>query len=238
MKTLVLHTFSSDAYALSIEDHPYLSDQDIPPGKTYLYPGSVWAVCHHFSEHASSENLPHRFFMKSRSAIIGHKEPICIPSGMDTIEVEAELVAILGKRASRITLEQAPQHILGYTCGNDVTMPPWMSSDVTWNRAKASDTFAPIGPVIKKNLRLENSMLSLHINGHTIEECGFSIMKSNPWEVIAALSQYTTLEPGDVVFLGTPLRPALVKAGDVVEVEIKDIGVLANPILESKGHCR
>lgn len=172
---------------------------------------------------------PHpQLFFKSPTGVIGPEEAIQIPRDLARPLYEAELVAVVGKRAKDVPVEKAPAHVLGYTCGNDVSGGDW-SQDVQWLRVKGCDTFAPCGPYIVSGLDPGDLDIQLRVNGQVKQKGNTRDYNFTVAETVSFLSRYITLEPGDLIFMGTPPPVDSFNPGDVLEVEIEGIGVLRNP---------
>lgn len=121
----------------------------------------------------------------------------------------------------------------GITVGNDVSERAWQAADLQWFRAKAADTFAPIGPVIAQGLNYDDLLIQTRLNGETRQSERSADLIFGISEIIAYLSRYITLLPGDVIFTGTPQATRAMQAGDVVEIEVEGVGVLRNRVVIS-----
>jgi 2-keto-4-pentenoate hydratase/2-oxohepta-3-ene-1,7-dioic acid hydratase in catechol pathway len=203
-----------------------------------IEPPKVLCVGLNYASHIGSRPKPAKpeIFYKPRTALQDPGGPIVIPEGSKDLHFEAELVAVMGKRARNVKAEEAADYILGYTCGNDVSERNWQSGtqgdvkDVQWWRAKGSDTFGPLGPAIVTGLDYPKSRITCRLNGEVKQTQVLSDLIFKPEDVVAFVSQYITLEPGDVIYTGTPGQTSPMKAGDKVEVEIEGIGILENPV--------
>jgi len=173
-------------------------------------------------------------FLKTPSAIVGPEEEIVIPAGAGRVDAEGELVAVIGRRARGLSLEEALSCVLGYTCGNDVSAREWQRGDIQWWRAKSSDTFAPAGPCIVDGLDPSNLELQTRVNGEVKQRGNTRLLIHDVAHIISFASRVMTLEPGDLIFTGTPGTTPTLSPGDVVEVEIEGIGVLRNPVREEE----
>ncbi len=170
-------------------------------------------------------------FFKVPSAIIGPEEPIIIPKVFQgRTDEEGELVVVIGKRCKGVSREAALDYVLGYTAGNDVSARDWQRGDRQWWRAKSSDTFAPIGPFIETDLDPFNIDFRIILNGKEVRPANTRDLAYDIPTCISFISQVVTLEPGDLIFTGTPGTPAQIRPGDVVAVEVKGIGALRNPV--------
>jgi len=180
-------------------------------------------------------------FSKFTSAIIGPEEPICVPASSKEVDYEAELVAVIGRRAKAVSKSEAMDYVAGYTVGNDVSARDWQLKKPggQWMMGKTFDSFAPIGPAIVTADEIPNPeslSIKLRLNGETLQDSSTSELIFGIAEVVSYLSQVFTLKPGDLIFTGTPpgvgfarKPPIFLKAGDVCEVEIEGLGVLRNP---------
>jgi 2-keto-4-pentenoate hydratase/2-oxohepta-3-ene-1,7-dioic acid hydratase in catechol pathway len=169
-------------------------------------------------------------FFKPPSCLIGQGQTIVIPKGTDKVDHEGELVIVIGKRARKVPAEKATDFVLGVTCGNDVSARDWQKNDVQWWRAKGCDTFGPCGPWIVSGIRYDDLLLTVRVNGEERQKQRTSDLIFGVAALVSFISQHITLEPGDLIFTGTPGTTTAIKPGDVVEVEIEGIGVLKNPV--------
>lgn len=192
----------------------------------------VFAVGMNFASHlASSSHQPPPLFLKLPSSLIGSGESIVLPNDARNVHFEGELVLVIGKRAKNITQDEASQYIFGLTIGNDLTERSWQRRDLQWMRAKAADGFGPVGPVIVTGLNPNNLLLTTRLNGEVVQQENTQNMIHKPAKVVSYLSRYFTLEPGDLIFMGTPGRTQVLEKGDVVEVSVDGIGTLTNTIM-------
>ena len=203
-----------------------------------IEPPKVLCVGLNYASHIGDRPTPSKpeIFYKPRTALQDPGGPIVVPEGSKDLHFEAELVAVIGKQARNVSAENAAEYILGYTCGNDVSERNWQhgsqgdKKDVQWWRAKGSDTFGPMGPSIVTGLDYLKSRITCRLNGEVKQTQLLSDLIFKPEDIVAFVSQYITLEPGDVIFTGTPGKTSPMKPGDKVEVEIDGIGILENPI--------
>ncbi len=206
-----------------------------------LYPiqaPKVFAVGLNYKSHLGGRPAPRNpeIFYKPVTALQHPGDPIRIPPGSKDLHYEAEFVIVMGKRAKGITEAEAADHILGYTCGNDVSERNWQSGsvdnrpDLQWWRGKGCDTFGPMGPSIAVGLDHMESEITLRLNGEVKQQQKISDLLFKPEQIVSFISQYVTLTPGDVIFTGTPGSTSAMKSGDVCEVEVTGIGVLRNPV--------
>jgi 2-keto-4-pentenoate hydratase/2-oxohepta-3-ene-1,7-dioic acid hydratase in catechol pathway len=169
---------------------------------------------------------------RANNALIAHNEPIIIPrDATEQVQYEGELVAVIGRQCKNLTRENALSAVLGYTIGNDVSERSWQKSDRTLWRAKNTDTFKPMGPWIETDVRLEDLLTRIRLNGKQLIEFHTNHMVFGVVDYLVAMTRYLTLYPGDVVWMGTEGATANMKHGDTVEIEIAGIGTLTNPVV-------
>ena len=181
-------------------------------------------------------------FSKYPSALIGPGAPILLPSVSDQVDYEAELVVVVGLGGRDIPRDRAMAHVAGYAVGHDVSARDWQLNKPgkQWMAGKTFDTFAPVGPELVTADEVPDPHalgIRLRLNGETMQDSSTGQLIFRVDEVIAYLSRIFTLEPGDLIFTGTPpgvgmarKPPVWLKAGDVVEVEIDGLGTLRNPV--------
>ncbi len=198
-------------------------------------PTKVLAVGLNYRSHLDGAPEPGNpeIFIKTPSCINDPEGNIELPDGDDDVHAEGELVVVMKKQTRKATPEEAAANILGVTCGNDVSARTWQRDDLQWWRAKASDTFGPVGPVIATDLDYTDAQLETRINGEVIQKQTTADLIFPVTTVVSFISQSITLEPGDVIFTGTPGTTTALKAGDVVEIEIAGIGILKNNVVAS-----
>jgi 2-keto-4-pentenoate hydratase/2-oxohepta-3-ene-1,7-dioic acid hydratase in catechol pathway len=172
-------------------------------------------------------------FAKLPTCIVGPEAEIVYPEGASNVHFEGELVIVIGKKASRVSKQDAPQYIFGVTAGNDVSERDWQRDDLQWFRAKASDTFGPLGPAIVTGLNHNDLLLQTRVNGKVLQKQRTSDLLFDVEDIVSYISQFVTLMPGDVIYTGTPGATSAMKPGDVVEIEIEGIGILRNKIAAS-----
>lgn len=169
-------------------------------------------------------------FMKPSTAVIGPEESIILPKGTKRTDYEGELGVVIKKKAKAVPEKQAQEHILGYTCFNDVSERHNQRDDGQWTRAKSYDTFAPIGPCIETEISPEDLKIETFLNGELRQSGHTSDLIFDVYQTISFISNIMTLLPGDVIATGTPSGIGPLKAGDEVEVRIEKIGKLRNPV--------
>jgi 2-keto-4-pentenoate hydratase/2-oxohepta-3-ene-1,7-dioic acid hydratase in catechol pathway len=170
-------------------------------------------------------------FLKPPSAMIGDGEPIRRPGGFARVDHEAELGVVIGTRAHRVPKDRALEVVAGYTCVNDVSVRELQQRDGQWTRAKGFDSFCPIGPRVVAGLDPSNLRIMARVNGETRQDSTTADLIFDVPTLIAFVSEYMTLEPGDVISTGTPAGVGNLAVGDVCEIEIEGIGILKNPVV-------
>ena len=195
-------------------------------------PSKIICVGRNYVEHAKElgNDVPQvpLIFMKPPSSIISPGDTIILPPQSSQVEHEGELVAVIGKRGHNITAEDAKKHILGYTVGNDVTARDLQRSDELWTRAKGFDTFCVFGPWIDTEFDPADAVLTVRVNGQMRQMASTRDMVFSVSVIIAYISSIMTLEPGDLIFTGTPSGVGELRDGDEVSVEIEGLGEIMN----------
>ncbi len=182
-------------------------------------------------------------FTKTPNVLIPEGEPIVIPKFLKSYkfeqirtDYEAELAFIIKDRCKNISEEEAYEHILGFTCMNDVSQRNFQTSDKSgWFRGKSLDTFGPIGPILVRKEDIDNPQnlrIVCRLNGETVQDSNTKHMIFSIPEIVAFVSRNFTLEAGDIISTGTPSGVGSIKHGDIVEIEIEGIGILKNPVIE------
>ena len=197
-------------------------------------PSKIVCVGRNYVEHAKElgNEVPKvpLIFLKPPSSIIADGDAILLPPQSAQVEHEAELVVVIGKRGRNVTTENAKKYIFGYTVGNDVTARDLQKSDGQWTRAKGFDTFCPFGPWIDTEFDPADAVITCRVNGQMRQMASTRDMVFNVGVLIAYISSIMTLEPGDLIFTGTPSGVGELKNGDKVEVEIEGLGRLSSPV--------
>lgn len=173
-------------------------------------------------------------FAKFPTSLTGHEGDIIYPADATTLHYEAEICVVIGKKAQNITEAQVKSHIFGVTPCNDVSERGWQKADLQWFRAKASDTFGPMGPALVTNVDYNKLKLIGRHNGKVVQETTSDLLIFNIDNIVSYTSRYITLEPGDVIFTGTPGTTQAMKPGDTFEVEIPGVGLLRNKVVAAK----
>ena len=198
-------------------------------------PSKIICLGRNYAEHAREHggDVPKvpLIFMKPPSSIINPGDKIVIPPQSEQVEHEAELVVVIGKRGRHIAAGEAQGYILGYTAGNDVTARDLQRSDGQWTRSKSFDTFCPFGPWIDTEFDPSDALITCTVNGEVQQKASTREMVFKVDTLVAFISSVMTLEPGDLVFTGTPAGVGPLKSGDIVEVEIQGLCKLSNPVV-------
>jgi 2-keto-4-pentenoate hydratase/2-oxohepta-3-ene-1,7-dioic acid hydratase in catechol pathway len=173
-------------------------------------------------------------FAKYPTSIVGTGADIVMPPDATDLHYEGELVIVIGRTAKNVSPEEALLYVFGVTAGNDVSERAWQRSDLQWFRAKASDTFGPLGPAIATGLNYDDLLVQTRVNGEVRQSERTRDLIFNVPTIVSYVSTYVTLMPGDVIFTGTPQTTRAMKAGDVVEVEVEGVGVLRNTVVAGR----
>lgn len=196
-----------------------------------------------YADHIEETSLAtHDFpeiFMKTSNALASHQDIVPIQDENLHYDYEGELVIVIGKAGKNISRDQAKEHILGYTIGNDVSARTLQFRGTQWILGKSLDNFAPIGPVIVSpdDFDFDNATITTTVNGEVRQRAQLQQMLFKPYEIIEFVSQYITLQEGDIIFTGTPSGVVLgkneerygwLKPGDTVSITISGIGTLVN----------
>ena len=195
-------------------------------------PTKILAVGLNYKSHLGERAVPSEpgLFFKPVSAILDPGGTIVVPDGTSQCEFEGELVIVMGKSARHIQPSEAGDHILGVTCGNDISARDWQKGDLQWWRAKGCDTFAPFGPIIVQGLDYSDLLLTSRLDGEIKQQQRTSDLIFGVHEVVSFASQYLTLCPGDIIYTGTPGATAALTSASQVEVEIEGVGILKNTV--------
>jgi 2-keto-4-pentenoate hydratase/2-oxohepta-3-ene-1,7-dioic acid hydratase in catechol pathway len=214
-------------------------------------PQKVICVGLNYADHAreSGQTPPAEpvIFCKFPTAVAAHGQPIVLPAVSQQVDYEAELVLVVGRGGRNIRKSEARSHIAGYCPGHDVSARDWQlrKPGGQWLLGKSFDTFAPFGPALVTADEINDPgqlRIQLRLNGRTMQDSSTSQFIFNVDELLAYVSQVCTLEPGDVIFTGTPpgvgaarKPPVFLQPGDEVEIEIDGLGVLRNPVVAAAG---
>ena len=170
-------------------------------------------------------------FLKPNTSVIGPDDPIVLPDWSEQVEHEAELAVVIGKVTRNVSPDEALSKVFGFTVANDVTARDIQRTDAQWTRAKGFDSSCPLGPWIVPGLDVDDLAVRARVNGETRQDGRTSQMVFDVAYLVSYVSEVFTLLPGDVILTGTPAGVGPLVEGDVVEVEVEDIGVLRNPVI-------
>lgn len=197
-------------------------------------PGKIVAVGLNYLDHIKEMNDPMPdepvIFLKPPSAVIGPNDAIVLPKRAERVDFEAELAAVIGKKCRNVSIEDADSVIFGYTCLNDVSARDLQKVDGQWARAKGYDTFSPIGPCIVTDFDPSDAPISSVLNGKVQQDATTALMMRSAQYLVSFISSVMTLEPGDVISMGTPQGVNQIKDGDTIEIRIGGIGSLVNTV--------
>jgi 2-keto-4-pentenoate hydratase/2-oxohepta-3-ene-1,7-dioic acid hydratase in catechol pathway len=222
------------AYQLLDVTHPLPALQVLAP----CAPSKIVAVGLNYRTHAAEVKmeLPQEpiLFLKPSTAVIGPVENIIYPAMAKRVDYEGELGVVIGKKCQGVSVEQAPDYILGYICVNDVTARDLQKKDGQWTRAKGFDTFAPLGPFIETGLDPSDVLVETFLNAEIKQSASTRDLIFPVPYLVSFISRVMTLLPGDVIATGTPEGIGPMRPGDAVEVRIEGIGILRNVMADRK----
>jgi 2-keto-4-pentenoate hydratase/2-oxohepta-3-ene-1,7-dioic acid hydratase in catechol pathway len=203
-------------------------------------PSKIVALGLNYRSHAEEVklNIPTEplIFLKPSTSVIGPEDNIIYPESSERVDYEGELGVVIRNRTWRVSGEEAMNHVLGYTCLNDVTARDLQSRDKQWTRAKSFDTFAPIGPCIETDIDPHNLSLETYLNGELKQQTNTSDLIFTIPELVSFISHVMTLLPGDIIATGTTSGIGPMQPGDTVEVKIENIGTLRNYVVQPTIH--
>ena len=200
-----------------------------------VLPSKLVCVGKNYAAHAAEFGMqvPEEplLFLKPSTAVIGPSDPIRLLPISRRVDYEGELAVVIGRLARGVRAEDAFKFILGYTCGNDVTLRDLQKADDQWARAKGFDGSAPLGPWIETDLDPNDATVRTRLNGEVRQQASTTEMVFGVATLIEYVTAFMTLLPGDVLLTGTPEGVGKLADGDVVEVEVEGVGVLRNRVL-------
>ncbi|MFA7249275.1 MAG: fumarylacetoacetate hydrolase family protein [Dehalococcoidia bacterium] len=201
-----------------------------------VQPTKILAIGVNYRSHEGEYAAPPipQAFLKGPNTLVAHGEAIVLPVDATSVHMEAEVVAVISRRAKNITEDEVDEYVFGYTAGNDVSGRDWQRDDLQWLRAKGCDTFCAVGPWIETSLKPDQIGVIGRISGRVQQESDTSQLIHSVRKCIAHLSRYVTLERGDLIFTGTPGTTGEIVEGDVCEVEVAGVGVLSNPVVRAQ----
>jgi len=231
-------------YVLLIDGHPFgqftLTDQVAPLEKVRLLapiiPSKIFCVGQNYAAHAAElgHEVPPEplIFSKPATAVIGPGDDIRLPALSQRVDHEAELAVVIGRLTRKVSVADALDAVLGYTCANDVTARDLQQRDGQWTRAKGFDTFCPLGPWIETELDVAAGLVvRCLVNGDVRQDATTADIIFDVPTLVSFCAAFATLLPGDVILTGTPAGVGPILAGDRVDVEVEGIGTLANSVV-------
>lgn len=234
---------AASALAAGMSKGPFVTGRLLAPIQG---PSKVICIGLNYRDHALETNSPIPeepvVFNKFPQAVVGPEDPVVLPSVAHEVDYEAELVVVIGKQGRKISKADALKYVAGYTVGNDVSARDWQKGRPggQWLLGKTPDTFAPTGPhlVTADEINPHELKIQLRLNGKTMQNSSTKELIFGVDELIAHISQLFALQPGDLIFTGTPpgvgvamKPPVFLKPGDRMEVEIEGVGILVNPVV-------
>lgn len=222
----------------------YFSEESVQFLPVVTKPGKIITINYNYLGHASelTEIVPTTLSIgsKLRNSLAAHNQNIPLPTFAEEYDYGAELVIVIGKKTKNVCTEDSPAAIFGYSIGNDLIARDLQEPSYLNVLGKSLDYFAPVGPylVTRDEVNANELDIELKFNGETRQKNNTQNMLHNPAEIVSALSQYITLEPGDLIFTGTPEgviggkklnnEAQWISAGDTIEITIDQIGTLKN----------
>jgi len=205
-------------------------------------PANIYGVGLNYVSHIAEVGAPTptrpMLFMKPTPTIVGPGAPVIYPREGREVHYEAELAVVIGRPARRVSEADALDHVLGYTCANDISERVIQKAEMDQGClvvGKGFETFCPLGPVIATDLDPSDLLLQSRINGETRQSIRTSDLLFSVRDLVVYLSAATTLLPGDVIITGTPAGIGPVVPGDLMEIELEGVGVLANTVVAEDG---
>ena len=180
---------------------------------------------------APSEAGTPTVFLKPATSVVGPGEPIRLPAGVGRVDHEGELAVVIGKPARDLTTANALDHVWGYTAANDVTAREQQKSDGQWTRGKGHDTFCPLGPWLETDLDPSDLRVRCEVDEVLRQDGNTRDLIHDVPSVLAFLTSFMTLLPGDVVLTGTPAGVGPLEPGSAVSVQVEGVGTLTNPVV-------
>jgi 2-keto-4-pentenoate hydratase/2-oxohepta-3-ene-1,7-dioic acid hydratase in catechol pathway len=195
----------------------------------------VVCIGRNYAAHASElgNDVPEQplVFLKPNTSVIGPGDPIVYPDQSSDVQHEGELAVVIGRICRDVPADRTADVIYGYTVGNDVTARDLQKTDGQWARAKGFDSFCPLGPWIETDLDVTDLVVTTELNGELRQSGRTSLMMFDVPTIIAYITSFMTLLPGDVILTGTPAGVGPMKPGDDVSVTVEGIGTLTNKVV-------
>ncbi|MBS4198210.1 fumarylacetoacetate hydrolase family protein [Bacillus sp. FJAT-49732] len=237
-------------HVISEKKAVFINEEDITWGPCVTKPHKIICVGLNYRKHADETNAPYPevpiLFNKFDNTLTGHKSEIPVPKVTEKLDYEVELGIVIGKKAKYVSKEEALDYVFGYCPVNDLSARDLQLRTPQWLLGKTCDKFSPVGPLLVTADEVGNPndlTLKTYVNGELRQDSNTNDMIFNCAEIVSYISQYMTLEPGDIILTGTPEGVVLglpedqqvyLQPGDVVTVEIEKLGALTNYFVEEK----
>lgn len=223
-------------------------DQIEAAGRTYDWddvdvlapsePSKIVCIGRNYAEHAAEmgSDLPDRplLFLKGPNTVASHGDEIPLPEGVERVDHEAELAVVIGEQARNVDEADAMDYVAGYTCFDDISNRDDQEREQNWIRGKAFDSAAPMGPVLVDPAEVpDDARITARVNGETKQDSSIEHLIFSIPALIAEITAYLTLEPGDVIATGTPEGVGPLSDGDTVAIEIEGIGTLEHTVTQA-----
>lgn len=229
-KVIELYGDLFGGYELNEKEHLLTEVKLLSP----VEPTKIIAVGLNYTDHAKELKMtsPEEplLFMKPSTSVIGPEEMIICPVMSKQVDYEAELGVVIKDVTKNVGVEEARDHVLGFTCANDVTARDLQNKDGQWTRCKGFDTFSPLGPWIVTDLDPLKLTIESYLNGELKQSSNTDNMVFDVYQLLSFISKVMTLLPGDIIMTGTPYGVGPMQAGDTIEIVIEGIGSLRNRV--------
>ena len=233
---------------LAIADDEAMHEAGISHAPVVPEPSKILCVGANYRKHAEEAGLPVPanpiYFAKFRNSLAGHREEVVLPEVTERADYEVELVAVIGRTAHRVAAEDALDYVFGYATGNDLSARELQQRSSQWLYGKAIDGFAPLGPYLVTADEVPDPQslnLKCWVNGELRQSSNTRDMVFTVAELVSDLSQIMTLEPGDLIYTGTPegvilgmQDPTWLQPGDEVTCEVEGLGRLVTYLVPEK----
>lgn len=203
--------------------------------KAPVEPMQIFMTAFNFRSHITGDPAEYPgLFLVPPTSVIGPGENIVRPPDSQNLHYEAEMVAVVGREATNVSLEDASEYVFGVAAGNDVSERSWQRNDIQWSRAKGSRTFNAVGPHLVRGLDYANLDIEGRLNGERVQGQNTSDLIFPIDYMLHYISQYFTLYPGDLIWTGTMGSTRAMEPGDTYEVEVTGVGVLRNSVVQGR----
>jgi len=220
---LLVPSKPSQVFAMAGNYRSHVAQSEKQEGNASLPITSIDAIPEQF-------RIPQPFY-KPLSCLQRYEGEIVLPKDAGPVHYEAEMVIVIGRKARHVPKTAALDYVFGVTCGNDISERAWQKNDVQWWRAKGTDTFGPCGPFIVSGINYDDLRIQLRHNGTVKQDARTNELIHDVATLVSFISQYVTMQPGDLIFTGTSGTTEELKPGDIVEVELENVGVLRNHVV-------